>query len=97
MAVAMLMRWAGVTPEQYDQAKDIIGWEINRAPGGLFHIAGFDEHGLHCADLWESAEQFQAFVTDRLMPGVQQVGIQGQPDVELVPLHDLFAPGFVKR
>ena len=97
MAVAMLMRWNGVTPEQYDQAKAIVGWEHNPAPGGIFHIAGFDEHGLHCADVWESANEFNAFVADRLMPGVQQVGIQGQPEVEIVPVHDLFAPGYVVR
>src|SRR3954466_14011315 len=97
MAVAMLMRWNGVTPEQYDQAKAIVGWEQNPAPGGIFHIAGFDEHGLHCADVWESADAFNAFVVDRLMPGVQQVGIQGQPEVEIVPVHDLFAPGYVAR
>lgn len=97
MAIAMLMRWAGVTPEQYDRAKEIVGWERDPAPGGRFHVAGFDEHGLHCADVWESAEAFQTFVAERLMPGVRQVGIEGEPEVELVPVHDLFTPGFAPR
>jgi hypothetical protein len=97
MAIAMLMTWTGVTPAQYDRAKELIGWEQDPAPGGLFHVAGFDEHGLHCADVWESAEAFQAFVAERLMPGVREVGIEGEPQVELVELHDIFTPGYALR
>jgi hypothetical protein len=44
--------------------------------------------------VWDSAEDFQRFVDDRLMPGVQQVGIQGQPQVEILPAHAIFAPGY---
>jgi hypothetical protein len=45
-------------------------------------------------DVWESPEDFQRFVQTRLMPGVQQLGIQGEPKVELHPAHALFAPAF---
>jgi hypothetical protein len=94
MAVAMMMRWAGVTSEQYDAVRKIVDWEGNPAPGGLFHVAGFDDAGLHVTDIWERSEDFQAFVADRLMPGVKQVGIPGEPMVEIVPVHALFAPAF---
>jgi hypothetical protein len=94
MAVMMIMRWAGVTPRQYDDALEVVRWEQDVPPGGMFHVAGFDEHGLHVTDVWESAEQFQRFVDDRLMPGVAQVGIEGQPEVEVLPVHRLFTPAF---
>jgi hypothetical protein len=92
--IAMLMDWEGVTPEQYDKAREIVRWDKEPAPGGLFHVAGFDEHGLHVTDVWESAAAFDTFLRERLMPGVAQVGIPGQPKVEIVPVHAIFTPGF---
>ena len=94
---AMMMTWAGVTPELHERALEDVRWEQDPAPGGLFHVAGFDEHGLHVTDLWESAAAFETFVTERLMPGVVGVGIQGQPQVEIVPVHRLFAPAFTRN
>lgn len=90
--IAMLMTWKEITPELYDQAREIVGWERDPAPGGLFHVAGFDEHGLHMTDVWESAEAFNTFVRTRLNPGITQIGDYGQPDVEIVPVHRLFTP-----
>ena len=94
MAVAMFMSWAGVTAEQYDAVRKLVNWEGDPAPGGLFHVAATDEHGLHVTDIWESPEAFQTFVNDRLMPGVAQLGITSQPVVEVLPIHALFTPGF---
>ena len=45
-------------------------------------------------DVWESAEDFQAFVDDRLNPGVQQVGIEGEPEVQMTEVHRVFAPAY---
>jgi hypothetical protein len=95
MAVAMIMRWAGVTPEQYEAARSLVNWEGDLPPGAIFHVCAFDEEGLRVTDVWERAEDFQAFVESRLMPGVQQLGIQGQPEVEILPVHRMFTPGFV--
>jgi hypothetical protein len=72
----------------------LVDWEGTPAAGGLFHVAGFDDRGLRVIDPWESAEAFQAFVADRLMPGVTQVGVRGEPTVEIVPVHALFTPAF---
>lgn len=94
MAVMMIMRWAGVTPAQYDAARKLVDWEGTPALGGLFHVAGFDGEGLRVTDVWETPEAFQAFVAARLMPGVKQLGIQGEPAVEIVPVHALFTPAF---
>jgi hypothetical protein len=94
MAVFMSMLWEGVTPAQYDQVRNIVDWEGKPADGGLFHVAGFDEQGLHVTDIWETPDAFRTFVDERLMPGVQQVGIQSQPKVEIFPLHASFLPGY---
>jgi hypothetical protein len=92
MAVVMSMKWEGVTPEQYDATRDLVKWETDVPHGAIHHVAAFDETGLRVTDIWESAQDFQAFVDDRLMPGVQQVGIEGQPEAEIYPVHAIFAP-----
>ena len=93
MAVMMIMSWKGVSLEQYEATKAVVKWEENPAEGGILHVTAHDGDGLRITDVWESPEAFQAFVNDRLMPGVQEVGLPGQPEVEVYPVHDLFAPG----
>ena len=90
--VVMSMRWSGVTPEQYEEARRIVNWEGDVADGGVLHVAGFDSDGLRVTDVWESEDHFNRFVEERLMPGIQQVGIEGQPEVEFFPLHNIFNP-----
>ena len=92
MAVVMRMSWPEVTPEQYDQARELVGWEVAEADGGLFHVAYFDEEGFKATDVWESPEHFQSFVDNRLTPGIQQIGIEGEPNVTFAPVHRYFIP-----
>lgn len=94
MAVVMIMEWDGVTLEQYEQARHVVRWESEKPPGGIFHVAAHDGQKLRVTDVWESAEQFQQFVEQRLMPGVAQIGIQGEPKVEIYPAYAIFAPGY---
>jgi hypothetical protein len=89
----MIMAWEGVSTEQYDEVKGTVDWEGNPAEGGLMHATAHDGKGLRITDVWESPEAFQAFVDNRLMPVIAQVGIESQPNVEIYPLHDLFIPG----
>ena len=88
----MLMRWAGVTPEQYEEAREVINWEGDLPDGALLHLAGFDGDDLRVTDVWESQEQFERFVGERLMPGVKQIGIEGEPEVHFYPVQNLFNP-----
>ena len=94
MAIVMSMRWAGVTPEQYDEVKRIVGFEKVAPAGGVFHVAAFDGDGLRVVDVWESAEAFQSFVESELRPGVEAAGIESQPEVEILPVHNIFAPAY---
>jgi hypothetical protein len=90
--VVMSMRWAEVTPEQYEEARQVVNWEGDVPDGAVLHVAGFAGDGLRVTDVWESEDQFNRFVQERLMPGVQQIGIQGQPDVEFFPVQAIFNP-----
>ena len=49
--------------------------------GVKVHVAWMGKDGFHVLDLWETREDFEKFVQERLMPGVQKVGIKGQPKV----------------
>lgn len=94
MPTVMHMRWSGVTPDQYEEARKVINWEGDVPDGARFHVAWFDDDGLRATDLWESPDKFQAFVESRLNPGVEQIGIEGQPEVELVEAQAVFAPAY---
>jgi hypothetical protein len=97
MAVLMMMQWDNVTPAQYDKVREVVNFEGDAPKGGLFHVAAFSDKGLRVTDLWERAEDFQAFVENRLMPGVQKAGIQGEPKVEVWPAHNVFTPGYTAK
>ncbi len=92
MATVMKMHWPGVSIDQYEQVRKEVNWEGDVPQGEKFHVAWQAADGLHVLDLWESGEQFQQFVEQRLLPGVQSVGIESQPVVELSEAHAVFAP-----
>jgi predicted ester cyclase len=94
MPVMMIMKWPGVTPEQYDRARAIVNWEGDVPAGALFHVIAFDGDGLRVTDVWDSAEDFQRFTEERLTPGVSQLNLPGEPIIEIYPTHRIFAPGF---
>jgi hypothetical protein len=88
----MQMRWAGVTPEQYEEARSRVDWEGDVPDGAVLHVAGFDGDDLRVTDVWDSPEQFQRFVEERLMPVVQEIGIDGEPEVRFYPVQAIFNP-----
>jgi hypothetical protein len=94
MRIVMLMKWAGATPDQYHQVRDIVDWESNPPKGSVLHVAAFDDEGIRVTDVWESAEDFNSFVQTRLMPATAAVGITNQPQVEIYPAARIFVPGF---
>ena len=96
MAVVMSMRWQGIGPADYDQAREQVGWEREPAVGGRNHVAWFDSDGsLRVVDVWDSAEDFQRFADERLMPGLAAAGLlegRGEPEVSFSPLHRQWSP-----
>lgn len=92
MRVKMIMQWKGVTPDQYEKLRKLVNWEGDRPKGGLFHVAAFDDKGIRVTDIWESAEEFNHFAETRLNPGVEKIGIKGEPLVEIYPVHAMYVP-----
>ena len=86
------MKWDGVTPSQYDAVRKIVNWDANPAKGAVFHVVGFTKKGMRVTDIWESEEDFNSFVENRLMPTVKQLGLQGEPKVKITPVHNLYTP-----
>jgi hypothetical protein len=92
MPIVMNMQWDGVTVEQYEQVRKLVGWETDVPAGGRFHVASFAAGGLRVTDIWDSAAQFNQFVETRLMPAVQKTGIASAPRVEITSAHALHVP-----
>ncbi|MBS0456475.1 MAG: hypothetical protein JSS44_03945 [Proteobacteria bacterium] len=89
MAVLAIFKGQGFTREMYEALRNEVNWENDLPRGGLIHACGFDEAGdLHVADVWESEEQMNAFVTSRLVPGFQKLGIPA-PQVSIFSAHNI--------
>ena len=94
MAVVMTMRWAGVTPEQYDAVRDAVRWEQDTPTGATLHVASFEGGAMHVTDVWDSEADFERFFADRLAAAIKQAGLEGEPETTFRPLHRRFiAPG----
>jgi hypothetical protein len=97
MATVMLMHWREATRDQYDQARARVGWDRDVPDGAKLHVSGFADDGLHVTDVWESEQAFNAFMEHRLAPAIQEIGIEGKPEVKFFPLHGVFAPALGKN
>ena len=90
----MVMKWDGVTPDIYERLRKTVNWEGDTPKGAVLHLAAFNKDGCQVNDIWESEADFNNFLQNRLMPGVQKVGVKGQPLVDIVPVHAIFAPAY---
>ena len=89
--MAVLAIFSGdLTKSDYDTLRNEVNWEGNYAPGGVFHAAGFDAHGIHVVDVWESQEALDAFVSERLVPVFSKHKMP-MPKVEVYPAHNVNA------
>jgi hypothetical protein len=97
MAVVVDMQWEGVNEQQYDALREVVDWEHDVPVGAIYHVASFDEGCAYVTDVWAAAEDFERFVEESLMPQVLRLGIPGEPQVNIRPVHAVFAPGYEVR
>lgn len=92
MAIAMMVDNPRGSKEIYDQVRKELGLE-DRPAGGIFHAAGPSPNGgWRVIEVWESEEDAQRFVRERLMPAFEAVGVPGPPpEPEMWPVHNYMA------
>jgi len=93
MAIMMSMEWPDVTPAQYDEIKRVTNFENDHPAGAIAHVVAFEGSTMRVVDIWESPDNFQAFIDAKVMPAVAQLGITSQPEVTILPAHNVFIPG----
>jgi hypothetical protein len=100
MAVAFIQEWEiegeDRSTTNYDEINERLKVRDDPPDGGVVHTAGFDEDAgvFRIFDVWETREQGERFIRERLMPIIQEVTASRSearpPDRESwYELHDL--------
>ena len=76
----------------YEAVRKEVNWEGNTPKGAKFHVTWFASDGFHVLDLWDSRQDFEQFLGNRLTPAIQKHGLKGQPKVDFAEAHSVFAP-----
>jgi hypothetical protein len=86
--IAMMVDNPEGTQEVYDNVRDQLGLE-DKPAGGIFHVAGPSPNGgWRVIEVWESQEDADRFVKERLGPAFAAVGVTGPPQPQFWPVHN---------
>jgi hypothetical protein len=93
MAIIWIVEWDDLTPEQFEQLKELSHWEED-PPDGLQHqVTAFSDKALVLTQLWQSPEHVMRFMEERLLPAVKELGISSMPRVDQHRVHSVFQAG----
>ena len=94
MAVLMELEFSPLTPDQYDALDASLDPRGNPPPGLIAHTARFDGDTFKALDIWESAEDFNAFAESRLGPAIGDTlgddAPDGPPEPRFTELHNAY-------
>ena len=88
MAVGLRIKLAGVNAEQFDKLDAAVNARGDHPDGLIFSASGPIDGGWGLIDFWESREQFDRFIAERVGPAAQATGTAAQPDVREFPVHE---------
>src|SRR5688500_2079195 len=94
MAVGVLSEVPGLTTEMYDAVNEKAGVEQDPPAGLIIQTCGPMHGGLRIFDVWETQEDHDRFVAQRLDPALGEVSQQfdggptGPPRREIYHLHN---------
>ena len=96
MPIVAVFQSPSLTQEKYEESvRRLTGGRSRLASpadwpveGLLAHVAGQGEGGFRVVDVWTSEDTFRRF-GETLMPILQAVGVEGQPDI--YPAHTFVA------
>jgi hypothetical protein len=90
--MSILVRFTGapgMTAEKYDATMPAIEASGEFPPPGLeFHVAFSSGGSFRVSEIWDSAEQFEAF-GQRLMPILAEGGIELAGAPEIIEIHNI--------
>ncbi len=90
MAVVVDMRFPGSKIAVYDAVMaetDLVGASADQVPGLIAHYAFEQDGSLRVIDIWETAEQWQAFSAGTIVSAATRAGLTIDPDVTISELH----------
>ena len=89
MAILCIFTGQGFTKQMYEDFKREVDWENKPPAGVMLHAAGLDDSGnIQVADLWESEQDFNNFVTTRLKAGFDKINAP-MPDGQIYQVHNV--------
>jgi hypothetical protein len=96
MAVCVIQDWVEEETERsttvYDAVSARLAAEQSTPPEGfIVHAAGYTGKGFRIIEIWETREQFDRFLGERVMPLVAEVGGADArpPEITAYELHGL--------
>jgi hypothetical protein len=92
MAVAVFVRYTGVSLSEYDALMAHFGFDASPPIGEILHVAAEAPGYLDVCEVWQTEEAAETFIEERLRPALRAQGAPADLDVRIAPLHNLFAP-----
>jgi hypothetical protein len=96
MAVCVIQDWVEEETERSTAVYDAVGARLAAEQSGplegfVVHAAGFTGNGFRIIEIWETREQFDRFLRERVMPIVAEVaGSDARPpEITAYELHGL--------
>ena len=94
MPVVFTLELPGVTSEQLDAVNAALFEALDGPPQGLIaHVETPSADGFTVIDIWDSAEDFDRFAPDALMPALSANGVAMPAPPEFRTVHTLFGSG----
>jgi len=88
MPIAVLIDNPEGSQETYDKVRTQLGLEEQPPAGGILHVAGpSPDGGWRIVEVWESQEDADRFVAERLAPALEAVGVTGRGQPQVWPVH----------
>ncbi len=83
----------------YETLKKEVDWEHNPPSGLIIHSSAFDESGnsTNVADVWNSEQDLNNFVSNRLIPAMQKHNIPIPPEPEIFQIHNINAYAGIEK
>ncbi len=93
MPVLVIFKGNGITKEMYETLRKEVDWEGNPPAGLIVHSSAFyeSENSTNVVDIWESEQDLNDFVNNRLIPSMQKNNVPIPPKPNIFQIHNINA------